>query len=335
MRHIFVASMSKAKNIGSVEMMRGIAAMMVAYFHIARGNGDFLPETNLFFSIGAYGWAGVEIFFVISGFIITYAMINGGYTISRIHKFVAKRLIRLEPPYIVSIIGVILLMYISILSPYYRGKPFSLDWWNVLGHLGYVNAFTGEPWLQDVYWSLAIEFEFYLGLALLFPLLTHKNRILSTLAMAALVVMSFIPTGHAHVFEYLPFFCMGIFYSMFLLGRADKLTFGVLFIAAIAVCFYKYDYILTGLGLVSIGAFAFIKSVPKPMAWLGKISYSLYLLHIPIGGRIINITEVLVKNEYLRVCAVFGAIAVCLALSWLFYRIVEKPFQKWSKRISY
>lgn len=327
--------MSKSKNISSVEMMRGIAAFMVAYFHIARGNPGFLPETNLFFKAGAYGWAGVEIFFVISGFIITYAMIKGGYQLARVHKFVAKRLIRLEPPYIISIIMVLVLMYVSTLSPHYRGKPFDPDWWNVLSHLGYVNAFTGEPWLQDVYWSLAIEFEFYLGLALLFPLLVHKNKAVAITAMVGLLAMSFIPTGHAHVFEYLPFFCMGIFYALFLSHKLDKPLFGILFTAAVAVCFFKYDYILTGLGLVTIGAFAFIKSVPKPLAWLGKISYSLYLLHIPIGGRIINITEVLVKNEYLRILAVFGALAFCVFLSWLFYKWVEKPFQKWSKSISY
>lgn len=327
--------MSKSKNISSVEMMRGIAAFMVAYFHIARGNPRFLSETNPVFRIGAHGWAGVEIFFVISGFIITYAMINGGYTITRIHRFIAKRLIRLEPPYIVSIIMVLVLMYVSTLSPYYRGAPFHLDWGNVLGHLGYVNAFTGEPWLQDVYWSLAIEFEFYIGLALLFPLLVNNNKIISTIAMAGLLAMSFIPTGLAHVFVYLPFFCMGIFYSMFLNGRINKLIFTIMFTAAVVLCYFRHGWLLTSFGIVTIGAFAFLKVVPKPLAWLGKVSYSLYLLHIPIGGRMINISEVLVKGENIRSLIVFGVLAVCLLLSWVFYKVVEKPFQKWSKKMSY
>lgn len=323
------------KNLGSVEMMRGIAAFMVAYFHIARGNRDFLDNSSVFFKAGAYGWAGVEIFFVISGFIITYAMINGGYTISRIHHFVAKRFIRLEPPYIVSILVVLLLMYVSTLSPYYRGEPFNPDWGNVLGHLGYVNAFTGAKWLQDVYWSLAIEFEFYLGLALLFPLLVHKNKIVSYMAMAALLGMSFIPAGVAHIFQYLPYFCMGIFYSMFLLGRINRTVFWVSFPAAASVCYYMHGHTLLGLALVTIAVFAYLKNVPRPLAWLGKISYSLYLLHIPIGGRIINISETLVKNQDMRVAIVFLSLAVCIFCSWLFYSWVEKPFQKWSKRIKY
>lgn len=315
--------------------MRGIAAMMVAYFHIACGNPDYLNADNFFYKIGTRGWAGVEIFFVISGFIITYAMYHGGYTLARVHKFLAKRLIRLEPPYIVSILMVLALMYISTLSPHYRGKPFNPDWWNVVGHLGYVNAFTGQTWLQDVYWSLAIEFEFYLGLALLYPLLTSGNKIVSWVTMTLLMAMSFIPAGHAHVFEYLPFFAMGILLSLYMVGKYSKAEFSAFFIVAAALCFYKHDYVLTSLGLVTIVVIQYLRTVPAPLTWLGKISYSLYLLHIPIAGRIINLSEVLIKDQNLRVVMVFVAIAVCLVCSHFFYKLVEKPFQKISKKLSY
>ena len=327
--------MSSRKNIESVEMMRGIAAMMVAYFHIARGNHNFLDPSSVFFRAGAWGWAGVEIFFVISGFIIMYAMFHGGYTLSRVHKFLAKRLIRLEPPYIVSIAVVLVLMYVSTLMPTYRGKPFNPDWWNVLGHLGYVNAFTGEKWLQDVYWSLAIEFEFYLGLALLFPLLINKNKWISWLAMSGLLAMSFIPTEGTHVFSYLPFFAMGILLSLYKVGHYNKIEFFVFLLITTALCYHGFNYVLCALGLVTIAVIRFLKTVPQPLAWLGKISYSLYLLHIPIGGRIINISETLIKNPDLRVVMVFVAIAVCLVCSYLFYKIVEKPFQKLSKKMTY
>lgn len=327
--------MSTSKNINSVEMMRGIAAMMVAYFHIARGNPDFLDASSIFFKAGAWGWAGVQVFFVISGFIITYAMFHGGYTLARVHKFIAKRLIRLEPPYIASIIIVLVLMYVSTLSPHYRGNPFNPDWWNVLGHLGYVNAFTGEKWLQDVYWTLAVEFEFYIGLALLYPLLTSKNKMISWITMGGILAVSFVPAGITHVFEYLPFFAMGILLSLYMVGKYNRAEFSTFFIIATALCFYRYDYVLTSLGLITVVVIQYVRMVPAPFAWLGKISYSLYLLHIPIGGRIINISEVLVKDQNMRVVVVFVAIAVCLVCSHFFYKLVEKPFQKVSKRLSY
>lgn len=327
--------MSSGKNIGSIEMMRGIAAFMVAYFHMAVGSERYLPDTNIFDRIGTYGWAGVEIFFVISGFIITYAMHYGGYRPARAHRFLAKRFTRLEPPYIVSILLVMLLMYVSTLSPYYRGKPLHYDWGNILGHLGYVNAFTGATWLQDVYWSLAIEFEFYLSMALLFPLLVHRSKMVSYPAMAALLVMTYIPAGKAHVFQWLPFFAMGIYLCRLQLKQITLPEFTLFMTAATVICYLWYGGVLTGMGLATVAMIAFVKNVPKPLAWLGHISYSLYLLHIPIGGRIINISEVLIKNEYLRSAMVFVALAVSIACAKLFYNWIEKPCQRWSKNIKY
>lgn len=327
--------MASGKNLSSVEMMRGIAAFMVAYFHIARGNARFLDHDSFFFTVGKWGWAGVEIFFVISGFIITYAMFHGNYTLGRVHKFLAKRLVRLEPPYIVSIVVVLVLMYVSTLSPYYRGKPFNPDWGNVLGHLGYVNAFTGANWLQDVYWTLAVEFEFYIGLALLFPLLTFKKKAVSWLTLAGIAAMSFIPAGDAHVFEYLSFFLMGIILSLYMVGYFQRKEFVLFIVLSVLLCVYAQSLILCSLGVVTVLAILFIKSVPGPLKWMGKISYSLYLLHIPIGGRIINITEAKIQNQDIRIVVVFVALAVCLVCSHFFYKWVEKPFQRISKKISY
>ena len=327
--------MNKRRNLQSIEVMRGIAAFMVAYFHIARGNRSYLDHDNILFQIGAYGWAGVEIFFVISGFVITYAMFHGGYSINRIHRFFGKRLIRLEPPYVVSIILVLLLTYISTLSPYYRGKPLNIDWWNAIGHLGYVNAFTGAKWLQDVYWTLAIEFEFYIGLALIFPLLLNKNKIVSHAAIIALLVMSFISLEQIHVFAYLSFFCIGITTALYLINRLTRIEYLLFVAAAVIITVYIHGYILTSLGLATICAIFLVKNAPKPLLWLGKISYSLYLLHIPFGGRIINLSVNFVKAEWQRSVMVFVALGFCLVIAHFFYKLVERPFQKISKRIKY
>lgn len=327
--------MSARNNINSIEMLRGIAAMMVTYFHMARGNTDFLQHDSLVYKAGEYGWAGVEVFFVISGFIITYAMCHGGYKLARVHKFLAKRLIRLEPPYIVSIILVIGLMYLSAVMPDYRGKPVEIDWGNVLGHLGYINAFTGERWLQDVYWTLAVEFEFYLGLALLFPLITHKNRALSLVSMILLLLLAFTSANPMHVLYYLPLFCMGIILSLFRAGKYSSLEFWALITITVVVSYIRLGVFFTCIGISTISIIHFVKAVPQPLVWLGKGSYSLYLLHIPIGGRLINLFEVKVKSQDARSILVFVVIAICLLCSWGFYKIVERPFQKISKKIAY
>ena len=63
--------------------------------------------------------------------------------------------------------------------------------------------------------------------------------------------------------------------------------------------------------------------------------HSLYLLHVPVGGRIINITEVLTQNQYLRMTSVLVAILVCVIGSYIYYLLIEKPSLNLAKKINY
>src|ERR1700712_4724969 len=84
----------------SIEFLRGIASAMVCFFHLSCGNPEFLSDNNLLKRIGSIGWSGVEIFFVISGFVIPYAMYKKQYNINNFFSFLRKRIIRIEPPYL-------------------------------------------------------------------------------------------------------------------------------------------------------------------------------------------------------------------------------------------
>lgn len=71
------------------------------------------------------------------------------------------------------------------------------------------------------------------------------------------------------------------------------------------------------------------------VGFLGKISYSLYLIHIPIGGRVLNLIEVFTENELLRSIGVFVALAISIFSAWLFYLLIEAPAVRWAKMINY
>src|SRR6476659_1629485 len=90
--------------VGTIDVLRGVAAVAVAWFHFTNGNQQFM-SAGLIKSSGHYGWLGVEVFFVVSGFIIPYSLYRGGYRV-RLHwrRFVAKRILRLDPPYIAAIV---------------------------------------------------------------------------------------------------------------------------------------------------------------------------------------------------------------------------------------
>jgi len=97
-----------------------MAAISVAAFHFS---GPLSSEAAKF--IGTYTWLGVDVFFVISGFVIPLSLHGRGYRPSHFPTFMLRRLLRLEPPYLASIAMVILLGYLSSLAPGFQGDTWS------------------------------------------------------------------------------------------------------------------------------------------------------------------------------------------------------------------
>src|SRR4051812_36838833 len=90
-------------NIPVINGLRGLAASLVCFYHFVTTTTGYIESESIrdFFS---YGKNGVHIFFVVSGIVIPLSMIKGNYTINSWGKFMFKRLTRLEPPYLLSIL---------------------------------------------------------------------------------------------------------------------------------------------------------------------------------------------------------------------------------------
>lgn len=321
--------------LSSLDLLRGLAALAVCFFHFTHGNPDFLSKENILYQIGRYGFLGVDVFFVISGFVIPYSMYRGKFSFNKIGLFLGKRFIRIEPPYLLSILMVIALNWISTLSPFYQGAPFNVDSTALVLHLGYLNAFFEYPWVNDVYWTLAIEFQYYILIALIFPLLIHPKKWIAYLTLALFGMLGFFITRHSMIFNYGFLFIVGILLFQYRIGYLGKTHFGAMLLISLIILFIKFDHrylIAALLPYFFITYFVFTDKISK---FLGNISYSIYLIHIPIGGRIINLTETFIQNEMARSLFVFVAMAVSIFAAYVFYRIIEKPSMELAKRISY
>ena len=144
--------------------------MSVAVFHFSAA----LPSEVARF-IGTFAWLGVDVFFVISGFVIPLSLHDRGYRPSHYPNFLLRRLLRLEPPYLVSIAMVILLEYLSSLAPGFRyrfegdspiggerSQPASMrQWWARMDRLFPGFSFevrdvvvSGPPWRMRIYTQL-------------------------------------------------------------------------------------------------------------------------------------------------------------------------------------
>ena len=75
----------------TVDALRAAAALSVCFFHFTHGQSYF-QDVSIVRPAGAFGWLGVEVFFVISGFIVPYSMARAGYRLAMWPRFMAKRL---------------------------------------------------------------------------------------------------------------------------------------------------------------------------------------------------------------------------------------------------
>ncbi len=326
--------MKKGQYISSLDFLRGLAALSVCIFHFTNGKKDFLPDGNFVKDAGSYGNYGVQVFFVISGLVIPYSMEKANYAIRFFKEFMLKRIIRIEPPYLLSICLILLLNYISTLSPYYRGGAVQIDFLNLLFHLGYINAFVDSKWLNPVYWTLAIEFQYYLIMACIFPLLVSSKKYLWIAVLLIFNCIGLLLKDPNLIFEYALYFSIGIVMFKFINGSINTGIYSVTIILLLISVFVQFKWPGLVAAIIPVLFIQFtIKN--KLSVFLGSISYSLYLLHVPVGVRIINLSETFVTGIEEKMIVLVVALLITIFASWLFCKYVELPCKKWAKGIRY
>lgn len=340
---------ASAPRILVLDPLRGLASAAVMWFHFTNGrwlgedggaSGAFLQAS------GSKGWLGVEVFFVISGFVLPYAMWRGRYRLRSYGRFLAKRLLRLEPPYLVTLALVIGLWLIGPLVPGFRGEPFVFDWAQFLSHFGYLNAFTGYAWYNPVFWTLAIEFQFYLLIALIFPLTVHDRLGVRAAVPLVLGALVFLPVPKSLVFHYLPLFALGIATVQRRIGLLPAGLYAALFVVLAAMTAMGLGRLEAMVGVATALVIATTGSAEpesrvgrvlqwRPLVWLGAVSYSLYLVHVPIGGRVVNLLQRFADGAVGQIAVLAAAVIVSLVATYVLYLLVERPAQRWSSRLRY
>jgi peptidoglycan/LPS O-acetylase OafA/YrhL len=207
------------KRLESVQIMRGIAATMVMIHHFTYANPTFAGYFPAFTGLFKYCSLGVWMFFVISGFVIPYAMYSIDYRIGRdAWPFFLRRLVRLEPAYIVSVFVAFALTFAAARTPGYGGPP-EPSVRDFLLQFLYLCQWFHIPWLIDPAWTLAIEFQFYLFMLLAAPLLLSRSMPVKILFFAAMLAASLLVTDKRALFHYLPYFAIGFVVFLFYVNR--------------------------------------------------------------------------------------------------------------------
>ncbi|MGZ3763046.1 MAG: acyltransferase family protein [Mucilaginibacter sp.] len=303
-------------------LLRGVAAMLVCFIHI-----------NMFssFHVSKYidyvisnGGEGVIIFFVISGFILPYSLYVKDYKFDGFWRFLFKRSIRIDPPYWATIILTLVFMPVSWFS-----------FKSILLHLTYlVPFFKGEGWYNHIFWTLSIEFQFYLLLGMFYPLLMRINpyRAIGCLILSGILFITFKFNSDGIIFTYLYDFIVGF---IVFLGFIKKISQRNMILILLLFSGYLMISVSIKSGIIPLLTSLFIifyterKSIPG-LSFIGNISYSLYLTHTIVGYVFVQYVHKLIANSNLLFILTFG---ICILFAYLFYTLIEKPSIKFSKSI--
>lgn len=320
----------QSNKILSIQYLRGLAALGVVLCHYSAS----LPIMQALKTIFDFGQAGVHVFFLISGFIIVFSLIKADYKVNKFFFFLAKRSLRIDPAYYVTIILTILLFeYFAAVSPV-KGNKFNLIPIQFIAHLFYVIPFTKYPFYSHVFWTLCVEFQFYLLIGLLYFI--SNNRIFKLIFLLAFSAASFKawPNGYYLVVNYAAIFSAGIWLVYLYQDQTWYNRIVVAFFLVLAERRFGIPIfiLLSSCSLIIL----YFKQIITPLSFLGDISYSLYLTHTLMYAILDEVAkEFNLQTSNYALFWLFIETVLAIIAAYCFYAIIEKPSLRFSKRIFY
>lgn len=324
-----------------LDLIRFLAAIAVVCFHyLFRGwAADDLsplkfPEIS---GVAKYGYLGVQLFFLISGFVIFMSAYGKSPS-----QFVSSRIARLYPAYWFSVI--LTSVFIILLG----GSDYSITGIQFFSNLTMMQEFIGQTHVDGVYWTLTCELVFYFWIWLL--LMKKKENYFEYFSVCFLI-MSIVSNNvdlpsviHTWLLlEYSPYFISGaIFFQIYHRGmtvaRVSVLTMA--FVLAQYQAYVQSSEIIvhymanfTVFHVASIVSLMFVffslliagvfnKFKASWAVSLGFITYPLYLIHQNIGYIIFKQLDT-DNNKY---CILLLVLLLCLVGSYLINKLIEKRF---------
>jgi peptidoglycan/LPS O-acetylase OafA/YrhL len=338
--------------IPELDGLRGIAILMVMVHRFWPRTG-----TGVMADAAGAGWIGVDLFFVISGFLITGILLDTKGEPGYLKNFYARRVLRIFPLYYLFV-GAVL---IAFSSPEFRANAGSPIWYLV--HLGNIpESLLGHDvpyWLAPV-WSLAIEEQFYLTFPWLVAAVSRER--LAKILIGMMIAAPVIRFGFMLVFpdqERIQY--------LFTLCRIDTIAIGCLLavaVRALGVDRYRpwlaklagvvfagaallalvtgldrttlfgrtFGYSLVAIGCASLLALVLLArdakaTLPLRWAWLryfGKLCFGLYLLHRP-ADTIVGALADRIGFDH-DIWLIPAKLALALVLATISWHVIEKRF---------
>ncbi|KUL29831.1 acyltransferase family protein [Actinoplanes awajinensis] len=333
--------------IAVLDGLRLLAALAVAFYHLSGGltvakawaahPRDLFPTLS---PIAAYGWLGVELFFMISGFVI--CMSCWGRTPG---QFFRSRVIRLFPAYWPAV------LITTAVVAFWPVATTRLPWDQVIANLTMLHTPMGVKNVDASYWTLWAEMRFYLlfAVVLVWRGLTLRNTLLfgyGWLVAAVLSDASKMPVlGQIFQPTFAPLFVAGIAFFLIhkfgpdlqlwgLVGLSWALAMHTVVGRVASTASSDRHHLDPRVGMVMVTLFFALLAVIamgwtariqwRWLTWAGALTYPFYLLHQSIGWSLIHAMNG-IRPHLLVLVAV---ILLLLLAAWLLHRLVERPLAR-------
>ncbi|MBI1266699.1 MAG: acyltransferase family protein [Cryomorphaceae bacterium] len=317
----------------SITLLRGIAAMMVCVYHIfsySDERGSLLPLQDPLRKIAAYGSEGVFMFFVISGFVIPLSLFHSGFKLGDFPRYIARRWVRIELPYLAALLIMLVDRFIMHRN---WNIDFGIDWQIIVHHIFYTIPFSNYPWINVIFWTLAIELQFYVVVGVLFSLLNSPKKWVPYVAIAIFTLSPLVIEDARFVFHYAPLFAMGMYVLHAKKIDQNKLVSAAVISAIAVFSLWLHGPKMAGIAYLSALFILLVDMKKNTGKWLGERSYSLYLIHGAVGLHVIHFLYEYAEVYILRVVLALLGIAASVAVAHYFWYFVEDKARKFSKRI--
>ena len=169
----------------ALDGLRGVAVLLVLAFHFLHVDGEGGTAERMLLSASRSGWAGVDLFLVLSGFLITGILLDARGAPGYFRAFYARRALRIFPLSYVYL--AVLFLAVPLVLPSLDVKRETQGWlWTYLGNVLFARegGFQASPYAAH-FWSLAVEEQFYLVWPVLVWMLPRRGLALACLALVA------------------------------------------------------------------------------------------------------------------------------------------------------
>ena len=341
-----------ASRLHALDGLRLVAALSVAAYHYlafdkagaawGQRPSSIFPQWS---GAAAYGWLGVEVFFVISGFVI--CMSCWGRSLG---DFARSRISRLYPAYWAA---VVLTTVVVTLTPAID-QDVSLP--DALVNLTMLQDAVDVQRVDDVYWTLWVELRFYLLFAfVVWGGLTFRRVLVCSFIWTIVAALARTADSELLTLVAMPkqasYFLVGV--GIYLIHRFGDHLLSWLLVGVNAILGYHYAIVRMDhqaedvvhrpldelvVGLVLFGGIALVVAIARGhLGWVrwrwlgvaGALTYPFYLVHDYVGFAVIHWLHVRAGVSAYAVLPV--TVLAMLAVAWAIHRLVERPLAGWLK----